>query len=101
MQVSGYFDKFADTGFAAEAGSAFGGFLAAELVASYFSDQTIAGMQVPPEAGGVALIVAGEAQPVLKGRKRRAMQVGAGVNIIDNLAERVGVRQAVQDAVEA
>lgn len=101
MQVTGYFDKFADPGFGKEAGAAFGGFLAAELSASYLSDQRIAGMQVPAEAGGASVIVAAEMQPVIKGRQRRALQVGGGINILDNLAERFGVREAIQNAVEA
>jgi len=106
MEVEDYFGKFADAQFAADGASALGGLLAAETLAAGLAGRTVpvAGYQIQPNSGvdqalgGASVIVGAEVTPMVSGRMKRHAQVGGAIGIGHGVAERLGVREALQSA---
>lgn len=88
------YDKLVDTSYWIDAATAFGGFMAADLVGE-LAPARMGGMRVPPEAYGAAVVVGTEFAPGVTRKQKRMAQIGAGLHSVDAAASRFGLRDAV------
>lgn len=88
------YDKLVDTSYWMDAATAFGGFMAADLVGE-LAPARMGGMRVPPEAYGAAVVVGAEFAPGVTRKQKRMAQIGAGLHTVDAAASRFGLRDTV------
>lgn len=91
------FSQLADSGFyrdVALIGGGYGAAGAADMAVDRF-----AGRDVPNEITGLAVVAGAQYAPVINGRQRRHVQLGAGMYSALHLAERVSVRETIEGAL--
>jgi hypothetical protein len=95
--VADAFEKMAQPGFIKEVGTILGGYGFAggiDFVLDEFTQRDI-----PGEISGVAAVAGLQYAPVASGQRMRRAQVGAGVFAGMSLAERVGIADAITEAI--
>lgn len=91
------FEKLADPGFARDTAyivSGYGAAAGADLALEQFSNRSF-----PNEVAGIGVVVGAEYAPVVSGMQKRHVQLGAAGYTAIALADRIGVRDAVEEAL--
>lgn len=91
------FERLADPKFARDTAYIMSGYGAAagvDLAIEQFSSRSF-----PNEASGLAVVAGAEYAPVVSGMQKRHVQLGGGAYAALALADRIGVRDAVEGAL--
>lgn len=91
------FSKLTDPGFARDTALIVGGYSATAGV-DLAADE-VTNRDIPAEAVGLGVVMGAEYAPVVSGRQMRHVQLGAGSYAALAFADRIGVRETVEEAI--